>query len=563
MAAHWRYLPALAVLVLGFAASIYAFNSSTRQAATVERLRYQQEVDEAADHVRNYMRSQELVASAFAALLTISPGIDQAEFEAFADRVVHSYPSLVAVNWFPRVAPWKLGSIEAELRARDAPRPHVRTADGERIDPASLDGDAFPVMLTTPLEQNRNLLGFDVASSPLRRPALERARDTGIAVSSEPVRLVQLPVVGTNLYAPVYSAAANRLDSVRARREALSGYISVAFRVDALVRDALPGKPELFRIHLFDADAAPGERYLSSIFPRDGVPSAAGPAEDLLGRTDLERRTIHWGQREWALIFEPEPSALAEVADDSDVPALALGIVLTATLATYLVSLERTRRRVQDANERLAVALAEKEVLFKEIHHRIKNNLQVTSSLLQMQALQFDDHRVRAAFQDTQSRLQSVGLIHDILYSTESVTRVDLGAYLARLTKALAASYGAEERGITVRLDLKPATVDMQRAVPVALAVTEVLTNAFKHAFPPGRAGEVCVGVEEVGGEYHIVVKDTGNGMPEPQARGKGLGQTLIRTLVTQVGGRFTFSNEGGTVFRMAMPARIEFGSAA
>src|SRR3712207_6822802 len=149
--------------------------------------------------------------------------------------------------------------------------------------------------------------------------------------------------------------------------------------------------------------------------------------------------------------------------------------------------MEDTQAQLQQANESLGQALADKVVLLQEIHHRVKNNLQVTTSLLQMQARRFTDPNVKAAFRETQDRLRSIGLIHDLLYRKDQDGMIDLRDYLSRLLEELSATYGASARGIAVDLDAEPIEIDLDRGPPLALAITEAIINAFKHAFEPGQ----------------------------------------------------------------------------
>ena len=213
----------------------------------------------------------------------------------------------------------------------------------------------------------------------------------------------------------------------------------------------------------------------------------------------------------------------------------------------------RTSRRENAARSQLEQALTQKEVLFKEIHHRIKNHLQMTSSLLRLQASRIDDASVRAAFDETEARLTSIALVHETLYRTDKVVDLELPAYVKRLVNELAVAYGAAERSIGVRLDLEPCMIDIHRAVSMALVITEVLTNAFKHAFPVGKSGEVSVAVSCSGEMYNIVVRDTGVGMAKKPGGGS-LGLTLIHSLVQQMDGQYSFTNEGGTIFQLQVP---------
>lgn len=216
---------------------------------------------------------------------------------------------------------------------------------------------------------------------------------------------------------------------------------------------------------------------------------------------------------------------------------------------------EETQRQLQQANENLDQALADKIILLQEIHHRVKNNLQVTSSLLQMQARRFTNPNVKVAFQETQDRLRSIGLIHDILYRKETGGTVDFQDYLGRLVGELSAAYGAPGRGITIELDAEPIAVDLERAAPLALAVTEAISNAFKHAFGPGQSGQIFVSARQVDKQIEVSVRDTGKGVSGVTENDSSLGMKLIRAFANQLGGRFSLETNGGTVFRLVIPA--------
>jgi two-component sensor histidine kinase len=224
---------------------------------------------------------------------------------------------------------------------------------------------------------------------------------------------------------------------------------------------------------------------------------------------------------------------------------------------------EAVRGELVRSNEDLAAALSDRDMLLREVHHRVKNNLQVTSSLLSMQALRFQDTEVRAAFEQTQERLQSIALVHETLYRRDMSASVDLSDYLGRLVDWLAEGHGARERGIAVRVDVEPVSLGLERAVPLALCVTEAVANAFKHAFPPGAEGdggvavrnEVSVSAKRMEGDVLVEVRDTGRGVgADGGGSDASLGMTLMRVLSGQLGGRFEIESGRGTVFRLVAP---------
>jgi two-component sensor histidine kinase len=216
---------------------------------------------------------------------------------------------------------------------------------------------------------------------------------------------------------------------------------------------------------------------------------------------------------------------------------------------------ERTQQELQKVNADLAQALADKVTLLQEIHHRVKNNLAVTSSLLQLQARRFSDESVKAAFRETQDRLQSVGLIHDLLYRKDTGGTINIQDYLMRLIDEISSTYGAAARHIAVELDAQPIFIDLGRAVPLALAVTEAITNAFKHAFDPGQGGRIQVIAHSSGSQIEIIVQDNGKGCPNTTENDASLGMKLIRAFAAQLDGTFTIESEGGTIVRLVFPA--------
>lgn len=236
--------------------------------------------------------------------------------------------------------------------------------------------------------------------------------------------------------------------------------------------------------------------------------------------------------------------------------AIALPALCSLVLLIFLLlRASAAEARTRDALNR---ALADKEVLFREVHHRVKNNLQVTSSLVQLQSAKFSDPAVRAAFEETAERLRAIGLVHETLYGSNQAAEVDLPSYLTRLARGLADTYGAGERGIRLQFRLQPgSSIDLERAVPVALIVTEVLSNAMKHAFRPGDAGTVTIAVSQDHTGHRVEICDDGRGMPATPQRDGSIGMKLIQALTRQLyaDSGFTTPPAGhGTCFHMQIP---------
>lgn len=203
-------------------------------------------------------------------------------------------------------------------------------------------------------------------------------------------------------------------------------------------------------------------------------------------------------------------------------------------------------------------SLAEKELLLREVHHRVKNNLQVVSSLLDLQARSIQDPQVLERFQASQDRIRSMVIIHDQLHRTEALDSIDLSTYLEQLVGQLAQFH--VDAGGQVRLStrLERVRVDLDRALACGLIVNELVTNALKHAFPDGRSGEVVVACRALPeGSIELSVADDGCGWRSQDGAGDGrtLGLSLVRSQVRQLKGKLSTDQEQGTHVRVEFPA--------
>ncbi len=230
--------------------------------------------------------------------------------------------------------------------------------------------------------------------------------------------------------------------------------------------------------------------------------------------------------------------------------------IIFALVSIFISWLSHTRRlseaRIQASLEEKEALLREKEVLLKEIHHRVKNNLQTIVGLLNLQANVVDDPRVRGAFQESQSRIQSMSLIHQTLYQSNDLARLDVASYLGRLTHQIFASYGVNPRTVTLQVDAEDVPLSIDTAIPCGLIVNELLTNALKYAFPDGRSGRVRVSLHRTPSlETRVSVSDDGVGLPADfdLEESGSLGLQLVHELTRQIGGRLEIARERGTCF--------------
>lgn len=217
-------------------------------------------------------------------------------------------------------------------------------------------------------------------------------------------------------------------------------------------------------------------------------------------------------------------------------------------------------RRVE-AESALHKSLAEQKALMKEVHHRVKNNLQVIVSLLNMQARQIGKSAALANFEEARNRVFSIAAIHESLYRSESLSAVNLADYASRLVPDLIHFYGAQGR-IRTEISGDSVAIELERAVPYGLLLNELVSNACKHAFPPERPGTILVNFRQENGNIELTVADDGQGLPEgfDYGRAPSLGLQLVRSLARQLRGSVEAQSGPGTVIRVLFPEMKEAG---
>jgi PAS domain S-box-containing protein len=210
------------------------------------------------------------------------------------------------------------------------------------------------------------------------------------------------------------------------------------------------------------------------------------------------------------------------------------------------------------AEEKIRTSLREKEALLKEIHHRVKNNLQVVSSLLGLQSRAATDDKTRKMFQESQNRIHSMALLHESLYQSSNLSKIDFPEYIRQLAAHLFHSYGVPPERIHLRTDLDKLYLNLDAAVPCGLIVNELISNSLKYAFPDGRQGEVRIELHEHEDRMaRLIVADDGIGLRGDidWVTARTLGLRLVRTLAEQLGARIELKSNAGTEVQLTFPA--------
>ena len=268
---------------------------------------------------------------------------------------------------------------------------------------------------------------------------------------------------------------------------------------------------------------------------------------NILDDSALEKEPFHDSQRAVLNILEDFSEEKAHL---EEMKTAVLNIL--EDLAVEKERLQDTQRAVLKSEEAIRSSLREKETLLKEIHHRVKNNLQVIGSLLRLQARYLKDDEARAMFEESQNRVHSISLVHEKLYRAGDLGSIDFHDYLLSLTEGLTDSWKGTGAPVHVAVEATGVQLGVDTAIPCGLIVTELVTNALKHAFPNAASGSIRVAaVTGPEGWLKLTVQDDGIGMPESLDfhRSGSLGLELVGSLVRQLGAKVEIERDGGTSF--------------
>ena len=232
-----------------------------------------------------------------------------------------------------------------------------------------------------------------------------------------------------------------------------------------------------------------------------------------------------------------------------------LGIIAGLLLLLLALSYRSIRSKYKN-NALLRTQNEEKEFLLKEIHHRVKNNLEVVSSLLSLQSAQTKDRGIFEAMEESRHRVHSMGMIHQKLYTGEHLAAIEMKDYFKHLSEYILDAFGAEDY-VQVEVDMPPFELDVDMAIPIGLIVNELLTNAMKYAFPGRRNGKIFIGLKAIGNKLQLDVIDDGVGKTDQNgSQGTGFGSQLIALLTKQLDGKMVLVTNQGTAISIQFQYR-------
>ena len=208
----------------------------------------------------------------------------------------------------------------------------------------------------------------------------------------------------------------------------------------------------------------------------------------------------------------------------------------------------------KESEKKTSVALKEKETLLQEIHHRVKNNRNVVSSLLKLQANGMDDERLKEVLNESRNRIYAMSAVHESLHSSKNLSEIELKSYVDKISRTLIQTYSTNPANVKFNMDSEEIKIGINQASPIGLIINELISNSLKYAFPNEREGKIDVSMKKTDNELNLVIKDDGVGMPDDLdwKNSKSLGLKLVRTLVeNQLDGSIDMDSKNGTKFNI------------
>jgi len=265
---------------------------------------------------------------------------------------------------------------------------------------------------------------------------------------------------------------------------------------------------------------------------------------------------LHGKQTVLAIIRDITERKKAELLLRSYNVDLEKGVVeRTASLHRITELLQKEVLQHEMAEKKIQESLNEKDILFKEVHHRVKNNMQIIISLLNLQSRTIDDPVVLKTIKESQNRIRAMALVHERLYRSGDISRIDLKDYIQFLARELFSFYGVKSQLIRFTINAPAINVNIDTAIPVGLMVNELISNAIKYAFPEDRKGEIVIDIKKDKNDIFLIVRDNGVGIPAEfdWRNAKSLGLRLVISLVEQLQGTIELDQTTGTTFTIVI----------
>ncbi|MGJ8737443.1 CHASE domain-containing protein [Zobellia laminariae] len=524
-----QILKYLAILLVGSSISLFIFFSINTRYLLRNKATIDNAVNKSVIKLEDELNKINLVVESMAFFYENKNFIPQHLFERFTDPFLKELNGIKVLAWAPKIVDSEKDKFEKITSIKEANSQY-------NLIPSKKRDLYYPVRVLNPLEPFRTVLGYNLYSDSIKRNAILQSIKTNKPAITGPITL---------LAANNYAKGILAIKSVRDLKSTESkGIVVGVYRMDKLISETLKSEVKVFDICIHDST---DDALLFSNVDESKI------NDKKFYKTAIEK-TINAVDRKWDVHFVPKSEYLSFPHIFESYVVLILGLVTTC----LLILLARRRDNHNDRLEaRVLLRTAEleesnkqKENLLREIHHRVKNNLQITSSLINMQKRKLVSKEAITALQDSQARISAIALTHQKIYQDKDSKAVNLHAYL----KDLMEYQNKISPTFSYKINCPEISIDLDRAVPLALIISELVTNAVKHAYPDTtKYNELIIDVDVLDdGMAAFSIKDNGKGLPEDFAieNAEGIGFDIVKALCRQISAELTYnSTESGTHF--------------
>ncbi len=526
------------IFVFGLVTSLYLFfsindkytqkdNTTVENASVRAKLRIVEEISKI-----------NLVIESMAFFFEHSDETSPVLFEQFTDPFMKELYGIKALGWAPRVPDSaRIRYLNRVGRQYENFTAIKEETENQQLVIADSGSTYYPMTFINPLEPHEKVMGYDMYSDSTRRSVINTAIRTGAISFSPPVELIRQAGGGTGFLA---MKSVNYPGSSEAK-----GIVLCIYRMDLFIEKTLASELKVLEIGISDESA--GNALLYSNIEDDRTGSSADNSVVTI---------IDAGNRKWNITLIPKPGYTSFPHAFESYVALLLTLIATFLLIAIVKKRDDYNSTLEQKVGLRTAELQEsnkmKENLLREIHHRVKNNLQITSSLMNMQKRKLTSQEAITALENSQSRISAIALTHQKIYQDKDSKAVNLSEYLTDLMayqKRLAPS-------VQYTIQCPDTSIDLDRAVPLALIISELVTNALKHAYTNSQVdNELVIKARDLDNDRIVLtISDNGRGLP-PDFNIKnahGIGFEIIQSLCRQIAAELTYeSGEAGTVFKI------------
>lgn len=529
------------VLIIGIGISIGNFHYINITKIYSNQQLVSQAIDETNKKLNKELQKVALAITSLQVLFETADTINREVFEHFTTPFIRNLPGVKALEWAPKILDEQKGEYNRLLQAEGFEGHTILEANfaKKKLIPVSPKSYYYPVQFIAPPQLNKIAIGYDLSSSPDRNACIISSQKKNAIVVSPPLKLVQ----NTN---NSYSFLVVR---VVQKSNGNQGVILGVYNMNDFINTVLKSELELLDILIYDKISNTNAMYSNT---DDSLWLAVPSTKDHF--------KININDRTWLVYYRSKQSMVAY----PHLP-ISYGFLLLGTLITFLLILvfymnansnlyleQKIKKRTQALNQ----SNKEQAVLLKEIHHRVKNNLQVITSLLSLQSTNIETPSVKEIFSVSQYRINTMAILHEELYQSDNLSKIGYGQYLNKLVLHLIQSIKGNQHQINLNVDIPDGLkLNLDTAIPLGLLINEIVTNALKYGIPKQSSGIIYIQIiPQTYPNFKLLIGDNGIGYSDKInfRTTKSLGLKLIHQLTRQLNGSIEKNkNKKGTHYEI------------